>query len=286
MTPTTRIEAFLAKICGEDVELPEPQSRVELFLAAIAGSDHELPEPQSRVEMFLAKILDQDVELPVPQSRSELYLAVIAGGDYELPEPQSRIEAYLASWAEGSVLPPEYKRVLGFGFDGDCYIAVTGVSLRGSDTLRFSFRLTSSTACNVLGAYDGTGAATNFSLYAGPSASSKYLRYDGSTYNSQALPDKRYDVVLSPTGSSGMETDSSWAEKQFESSVDFNIGTTSPSATSSKLIGEIFGPVILDGRLRLIPCERLSDHVLGYYDTVGQAFYAPAAGSPTSLGDA
>ena len=285
MTPTTRIEAFLAKICGEDVELPEPQTESELYLANIAGGSHDLPAPSSRTTLFLAKILGQDVELPEPQSRTDFFLANVAGGDYELPEASTPIEALLAQWA-GPNLPDGYKKLIGFAFAGDCYIAVTGFKMKGSDNLRFSYKLTSGTACNVLGAYDGTSASTNYSLYAGTAASAKYLRYNGGTYNSQALTDKQYDVVLSPTGSSGMETDSTWTERTFESVVDLNIGTTSPTATSSKLIGEIIGAVTVDGRLKLIPCERLSDHTLGYYDTVGQAFYEPAAGTPTSLGDA
>lgn len=101
MTPVSRLEYFLAKIIGDDVELPEPQTDVELYLAAVAGETLELPPPASRWTLYLAKILGQNVILPVPQSRADLYLAKIAGEDVELPPlPLTRSEAYLALWAE------------------------------------------------------------------------------------------------------------------------------------------------------------------------------------------
>lgn len=109
--PTTRSEAYLAKICGEDAEIPEPQTRTDLFLAAIAGADVTTPEPQTRSEIFLASILDQSVELPAPQSRMEFFLAKIAGLDVETPEPQTRLERYLSEWAQGG--GEEYETVTG-----------------------------------------------------------------------------------------------------------------------------------------------------------------------------
>ena len=103
MTPVSRLEYFLAKIIGDDVELPEPQTDVELYLAAVAGETVELPPPASRWTLYLAKILGRDVSLPVPQSRADLYLAKIAGEDVELPPlPLTRSEAYLALWADGA----------------------------------------------------------------------------------------------------------------------------------------------------------------------------------------
>lgn len=59
-----------------------PQSRNEQYLAKIAGENADLPEfPQSRTEQYLAKIAGEDVEVPEhPQSRAEEYLAVIAEG--------------------------------------------------------------------------------------------------------------------------------------------------------------------------------------------------------------
>lgn len=182
-------------------------------------------------------------------------------------------------------LPSEYKRVIGFTFNNNAYFVITNFKMRGSDTMRFSFKCTQSTvACNVLGAYDGGSAQTNYSLYIGNSSSSKYLRYNGSTYNSQAIKDKTYRVTITPTGSFGMETDNSWEKKTFESVLDLNIGTTSPSASSAKMVGDIIGEVEVDGRLKLIPCERVSDNVLGYYDIYSQNFYEPSESGVVSLG--
>ena len=81
-----------------------------------------------------------------------------------------------------------------------------------------------------------------------------------------------------------MKSDSTWTEKTFESTGDLCIGTTSPTATSSKMVGDIIGNVVVDGRLKLIPCERLSDNELGYYDAVSGTFYEPTGGTPISLG--
>lgn len=185
----------------------------------------------------------------------------------------------------GGNLPSGYKKVLGFTFDNNVYYPITGFKMRGSDTLRFSFKCSMQTpACNVLGAYDGTSAQTNYSLYLGNSASAKYLRYNGGTYRSDADSGTRYDVVITPTGSTGMKSDSTWTEKTFESTGDLCIGTTSPSASSAKMVGDIIGNVVVDGRLKLIPCERLSDNVLGYYDAVSGTFYEPTGGTPISLG--
>ena len=110
--PTTRSEAYLAKICGEDAELPEPQTRTDLFLAALAGADVVTPEPRTRSEIFLASILGQGVELPAPQSRLEIFLAKVAGLDVETPEPQTRLEMYLDEWAQGGG-EPTYETVTG-----------------------------------------------------------------------------------------------------------------------------------------------------------------------------
>lgn len=180
-------------------------------------------------------------------------------------------------------LPVGYRRILGMTMNNNCYYEITGFKMNGSDTLRFSFTRTGANACNVLGAYDGTSAQTNYSLYAA-SSNSSYLRYNGGTYNSCAIADKKYDVVLTPTGSDGMETDSTWTAKTFTSTTNLCIGTTSPSATSSKMVGDINGSVVVDNRLELIPCERVSDSEIGYYDPNTGTFYEPIGTTPISLG--
>ena len=188
---------------------------------------------------------------------------------------------------KGGGLPEEYKKVKGFEFSASTYYKITDFFLAGSDTVHISFSVDK--ACNVFGSYTSTSASDNYSLYASTSSGAKYLRYSDDTYNSyfsNANLGQRFDVTISPTGTSGMPVDSEITPKTFTASSDLCIGTTAPSATSSKLDGKIWGSIVVDGRLRLVPCERLSDHVLGYYDTVGGTFYEPIGSAPTSLGDA
>ena len=171
-------------------------------------------------------------------------------------------------------LPSAYKRVLGFSMNNNSYFTIGTFQLKGSDTIKFSFA--GKQAVNVLGCYNGTSASNNYSLYT-VGTSGGYLRYGSNTYNSVVVEDKRYDVELTPTGSHGMQNDSTWTQKSFTSDVYFRVGTTSATATSSKFIGSLFGDIIVENasgeRLHLIPCERVSDNELGYYDTVGDTFY-------------
>ena len=104
------------------------------------------------------------------------------------------------------------------------------------------------------------------------------------SYVSSSQFNTRFDAVITPIGSSGMPNDDTWEQKDFDCSVDMCIGTTSPSATSSKLDGNIWGNFVVEGRFCGIPCERTSDHVLGYYDVYSETFYEPETGSVTSLG--
>ena len=178
-------------------------------------------------------------------------------------------------------LPSAYSEVKGFTMNNNCYFTITNFKMQGSDTLRFSFAATD--ACNVIGCYTNGTATTNYSMYVGTTDSAKYLRYNGGTYSSYIVSGKRYDVKITPTGSVGVESPETWTAKTFTAVSDLCVGTTSTGATSAKLIGSLYGPIIVDGRLRLIPCKRTSDNKLGYYDTVGGTFYAPATGTPTAI---
>lgn len=187
--------------------------------------------------------------------------------------------------AERDGVPLEYKRLIGFEFNADCYFVITDFHLKGSDTVRLSFSVDK--ACNVFGCYTTNDATDNYSLYMSTTSGSKYLRYDGSTYNSaiaSAQLGDRLDVVISPTGTDGMPTESTMTPQTFEASVSMCIGTTSTGASSSKLDGNIWGEFVVDGRIDLIPVERVDDGMLGYYDGVSGTFYAPSVGTPTSLG--
>lgn len=171
-------------------------------------------------------------------------------------------------------LPTGYKRVLGFKMNNNSYWEIADFPLYGSDTLRFSFDATD--ACNVIGAYSGSASGNNYSLYVG--TNSNYLRYKSGAYNSAIDYDKRYDVELAPTGSSGMKVDSTWTAQTFTTPTNLCIGTTAKSASSAKLKGNLYGNIEIVGRAKFVPCERVSDNALGYYDTIGEAFYEQASG--------
>ena len=171
-------------------------------------------------------------------------------------------------------LPTGYKRVIGFKMNNNSYWEIADFPLYGSDTLRFSFDATD--GCNVIGAYSGSASGNNYSLYV--STSANYLRYKSGAYNSAIDYDKRYDVELTPTGSSGMKVDSTWTAQTFTTPTNLCIGTTAKSASSAKLKGNLYGNIEIVGRAKFVPCERVSDNVLGYYDTIGEAFYEQASG--------
>lgn len=184
----------------------------------------------------------------------------------------------------GSPLPEEYEQVKGFAFNSDCYFVITDLKLRGSDTVRFS--MVPRAACNVFGCYTNTTADNNYSLYISTATSSKYLRYNGSTYKSRFATEtygERFDISITPTGSHGMPEgmDDTWDEVDFTAPADMCIGTTATNASSAKFKGSFIGAFVVDGRFRGIPCRRKADDVLGYYDTVTETFYEPAVGAPT-----
>ncbi len=180
-------------------------------------------------------------------------------------------------------LPSGYKRVLGFACNNNAMWEIDDFHLRGSDTVKVSFSVTA--ACNVWGCYQSTSATDNYDLYATTTSGGKYLRYANGTYASYFSVEnqgKRFDVTYTPTGTQGMPEDSTWTEKTFESENDLLLGSTTIGGTSSKLKGNLYGDFIVENggaeRLHLVPCERVSDNVLGYYDLIGEAFYEPYSG--------
>lgn len=197
--------------------------------------------------------------------------------------PPLRRLAWLRKMAGGG-WASDYRRVKGFEFSGSTYYLIEGFKLTGYDAVRISFSVDK--ACNVFGCYTTNDATDNYSLYASTASGAKYLRYDGTVYNSQVPSSRlgeRLDVVITPTGTTGMPNDSEMTPVEFTASADLCVGVTSPSASSSKLDGCIWGDFIVDGRLKLIPCERLSDGVLGYFDTYSKTFFEPIGSAPTEI---
>ena len=200
------------------------------------------------------------------------------------PTPSSPVDIVCNNGAlvvKDEDLPYGYKRILGFSCDNNAMWQIAGFKLRGSDTVSISFSVTA--ACNVFGCYQGIDANDNYDLYATTTSGGKYFRYGNGTYLSyfaQADLGQRFDVTFTSTGSSGMPQDSTWSEMSFTSANDMLIGATTLTGTSAKLKGNLYGDIVVTNggveRLHLVPCE--NNGVLGYYDTVGEAFYEPYTG--------
>lgn len=200
-------------------------------------------------------------------------------------KPKGIRAAYVGSKPVFLGLPSTYKRLTGIQFSGSTWYRLPNVHLFGSDTLRISVSVTKS--CNVIGSYTSASAQTNYSIYLSTSSGAKYLRYNGGTYNSHISSsdtNKRFDIIVTPTGSQGLPTNDTWAEKTFESVSDLCIGLTGTEVTSTKMSGKIFDDIVVDGRIRLIPCERVSDNEIGYYEAYTGIFYEPIGNTPTPLG--
>ena len=183
---------------------------------------------------------------------------------------------FLRRASNSKKLPDGYKKVIGFSCNNNAMWEISDFYIKGTDTLRFSCSITATS--NVIGSYSGSSSGANYSIYASTSNVS-YLRYYNTNYNSQFDVDTRYDIVMTPTGTHGMKRDSEWETVDFTTTRPFCVGTTAVNiTTSAKLKGNLYGDIIVDGRLHLVPCERVADGVLGYYDLIGETFYEPSEG--------
>ena len=187
-----------------------------------------------------------------------------------------------AHYIEDGTLPSAYRKLTGIVFDGGVFYD-TGMRLQGSDTLKFSFKVTK--GCNILGCYTSANANDNYSLYLSTTSGAKYMRYNGGTYNSYFATNTRYDVTITPTGTDGFRVDSTWTEQTFTTASDMLIGTTSYGATSAKLTGDVYGEIEVVGKRRYVPAERVADGEIGYYDLYTEEFLENVgSGTPEALG--
>ena len=231
-------------------------------------------------------LMSEGGEVILRNAKANSVSSLIANGiceQYSTPTPQAPVRIYNNQGALLRVdedLPVGYARLTGIVFSDDSYFAIEGFRLKGSDTLKVSF--TANKACNIIGAYTTADADDNYSIFASTTSGAKYLRYNGGTYLSHIVAGQRYDITVTPTGCTGFASKSSWTKKDFTTSVDMLIGSTSVGATSAKMDGVIHGNIEVVGRAKFIPCLRASDGVVGYYDAVGDKFYAPAVGTPVA----
>lgn len=266
----------LKHIFMQTEELTEMGVAVHPFGAIINPKDLTEEELKSKVTLV---DIDSGLYYNIPLED------LSAGGNVELSAIgiiDETLTDRCVAGSEGDILPDGYRKVKSLTFNNNAHYEITDFYLKGSDTIKFACSITG--ACNVIGTYAGSNMA-NYDLYASTS-NVNFLRYYMSTYNSKLLPNKRYDIELTPTGSHGMEIDSVWEEVEFvcEGRV-FYIGNTMPSGTSAKMKGTFYGDVIVEDdeglRFKGVPCVRESDNTVGYYDLVSKTFYEPTGENPT-----
>ena len=168
-------------------------------------------------------------------------------------------------------LPVGYKRLLDIYFDGDSYFE-TGKKLNGNDVVTLTLQADSSAGQNVFGAYSGTGgSAINLSLYVYASASSQSYFRSNKTLLRPTLGTGKRTISFGNGSTSGFRTDVTYDVEEFETTDTAQIGAL-PNSTSPKFAGYLFGNVTVGNRLKYIPCERVSDSAIGYYETVNGEF--------------
>lgn len=179
-------------------------------------------------------------------------------------------------------LPTGYKRIESIDFDGGFHY-ITGEKLYGSDEITITLDDTASGGQNVFGSYSGTASGRkNYSLYiyGGGSSTSSYLRYGETLYRPKYGDGKR-TLVYGPNGASGFSTDISMTPEEFETDDVAWIGML-PNSSSPHFTGTIVGNILIGNRLKYIPCERVSDGTIGYYEPNTSVFLEPAGnGTPT-----
>lgn len=184
-----------------------------------------------------------------------------------------------------SELPVGYKRLTGISYDSSTYYEANE-KLYGSDTITIRLSNTKTAGQNVIGAYSGTGDdARNFSLfiYGNGSTSNSYLRH-GTKLGRPRYGTGTRTLVMGPTGTDGFLTDVTYDAETFETTDTFRIGAL-PNSSSPKFDGNIIGNITVSNRLKYIPCERVSDGEIGYYETFTGTFLEPkGSGTPVSMG--
>jgi len=182
-------------------------------------------------------------------------------------------------------LPVDFVRLLDISFDGDFHY-ITNEKLYGTDNISMTVSNTSSSGQNLFGCYAGTSEGIkNFSfyVYGGTSTAQCYFRY-GETLYRPRLGNGRRSITFGKDGTTGFSTNISVTPETFETDSALWIGML-PNSTSPHFTGTIEGNIVISDRLKYVPCKRLSDGAIGYYETNNQIFLEPqGTGIPTTTG--
>lgn len=227
--------------------------------------------------------------LPDAIANSLQYVKAFGGTEQDgTPTPTSPVNIVCNNGilkVKDSELPVGYKRLTGITYDSNTYYE-TNEKLYGSDTLTIRLSNTKTAGQNVIGAYSGTGDGVfNFSLYiyGNGSTSNSYLRH-GTKLGRPRYGTGTRTLVMGPSGTDGFLTDVTYDAEDFETTDTFRIGAL-PNSSSPRYDGNIIGNITVSNRLKYIPCERVSDGEIGYYETFTGTFLEPqGSGTPVSMG--
>lgn len=179
-------------------------------------------------------------------------------------------------------LPSGYKRITSIKFDGDFWYE-TGKALTGQDDVTMTLDNTVSSGQNVFGSYNGTSSGTkNFSLYlyGGGSSSNCYFRYGEQLVRPRYGSGER-TITFGKSGTSGFQTNVTVTPEEFTTTANAYIGML-PNSSFPAFTGSIIGNILVGTRLKYIPCERVSDSEIGYYEAVnGKFIEKTGTGVPT-----
>lgn len=182
-------------------------------------------------------------------------------------------------------LPVGFVRLLDINFDGNFHY-ITNEKLYGTDNISMIVDNTANVGQNLFGCYAGTSEGTeNFSLYiyGGTSTAQCYFRY-GETLYRPRLGNGRKSITFGESGTTGFLNNVSVTSETFESNSVAWIGML-PNSSSPHFTGTIEGNILVSNRLKYIPCKRLSDGTIGYYETHNQVFLEPqGTGTPATTG--
>lgn len=180
-----------------------------------------------------------------------------------------------------SELPVAYKRIVSITGDGDVYYN-TGEKLYGSDVITMTVTPGATAGQNLFGAYTGTGAGIeNYSMYVyGTNSSDCYFRF-GSTLYRPTLGTGKRTITFGAPATTGFFRNVNVTADTFESDANAWIFGL-PNSSSPKFTGTITGNITVGNRLKYIPCERVSDGAIGYYEINTETFLEPKAGTPTA----
>ena len=188
-------------------------------------------------------------------------------------------------WLVDTELPSAYRRLQDIIFDWDIYYA-TNTYLTGADTTSFIINIGES-GRNALGCYTWSADWNNLSLYIALGSAWCYARYKDTLYRPVISTNKLntdLSLAFTPTWTTGFDTDATWTQLTFTCPDPLYIGWL-PNATSAKFVGAFKWNLTVSDRAKFIPCERVSDWVIGYYELESWTFLTPQwTWTPTTTG--